>query len=141
MSSPDGPSTGPLSTHWYRPDLHRPDSLGRDVVLDCGWGRIAFGQTFTELAKLRDVLRGEESGRRDICIYPRDPHVLIAQYPSELFVDPSHTYRLDLTTYSPAEHPHPAVVRPLRDEADVRRQNDIYATAGYLSRDRRKPDG
>lgn len=124
-------STGPLSTRWYRPDAERPAGLGTDVVLDCGWGRIAFGQTFRELAHLRDVLRGEESGRRDICIYPRDPHVLIAQYPSELFVDPSHTYRLDLTTYEEGNK-HPAIVRPLRDEADAQRQNDIYATAGML---------
>lgn len=128
----NGPSTGPLSTHWYRPDLNRPAGLGRDVVLDCGWGRVAFGQTFTEQDKLHAVLRGEESGRRDICIYPRDPHVLIAQYPTELFVDPSHTYRLDLGGYQPAADQHPAIVRRLRDERDVQRQNEIYATTGML---------
>ena len=33
-------------------------------------------------------------GRRDICIYAREPHVLVARAPAELFIDPSHTYRL-----------------------------------------------
>ena len=120
-----------LSTRWWRPEPDLPDGLVPDLVLDCGWGRIAFGQTFVEQDALRDVLRGEESGRRDICIYPRDPHVLVARFPSELFVDPSHTYRLDLSSY--AEGPaHPAVIRLLRDEADAEAQNRLYATAGML---------
>ena len=35
-----------------------------------------------------DALRAEESGERDICIYPRDPHVLVGLAPDELFIDP-----------------------------------------------------
>ena len=133
--SADGPSTGPLSTRWHRPDADLPEGLRHDVVLDCGWGRIVFGQTFTDLDDLRDALRDEESGRRDICVYPREPHVLIARYPAELFVDPSHTYRLDLDGYREGGRAHPAVIRPLRDEEDARRQNAVYASAGMLPAD------
>lgn len=129
MSPPQG---GPLSTRWHRPEFQLPDGYDHDVVLDCGWGRVAFGQTFLDQEKLHDVLRGEESGRRDICVYPREPHVLIAQYPAELFVDPSHTYRLDLLSYVPGGHPHPAIIRDLRNAKDAQRQNDIYAAAGML---------
>jgi hypothetical protein len=85
-----------------------------EVVLDCGWGRIVFGQTFTSADRLTSALRAEASGHRDICIYPREPHVLIAQAPSELFLDPSHTYRLDLRRYTPGRGSH-AVVRRSRD--------------------------
>ena len=59
-----------------------------------GWGRLIFGQTFADPEKLAEVLRQEGPGRRDICIYAREPHVLVARAPAELFIDPSHTYRL-----------------------------------------------
>ena len=72
-----------------------------DVVLDLGWGRLVFGQTFADLRGIVDALRAEETGERDICIYPRDPHVLVGLAPDELFIDPSYTYRLDLHRYRP----------------------------------------
>jgi GNAT-family acetyltransferase (TIGR03103 family) len=129
------PATGPFSTRWHRQSSDLPEGIAPDVVLEAGWGRIVFGQTFTSRDRLRAALRGEESGQRDICIYPREPHVLVAQSPSELFVDPSHTYRLDLTTYSPGGSTTPAIIRELRDEADVEAVNAVYATAGMLRAD------
>ena len=69
------------------------DAMRDDVVLELGWGRLIFGQTFADPAKLADVLRQEGQGRRDICIYAREPHVLVSKAPAELFIDPSHTYR------------------------------------------------
>ena len=127
----------PLSTHWERACPQLPDGIAPDVLLECGWGRIVFGQTFTSHEALRAALRGEESGQRDICVYPREPHVLVAQAPSELFLDPSHTYRLDLATYVPREVPlAPGLhVRPLRDEADVHAVNEVYLQARMLTAD------
>ena len=40
-----------------------------DAVVDCGWGRLVFGQTFTDPTHIADVLRAEEPGSRDICLY------------------------------------------------------------------------
>ena len=57
----------------------------------------------------------EASGHRDICIYPREPHVLVAQAPTELFLDPSHTYRLDLQAFAAGPATSGAVVREVRD--------------------------
>ena len=103
-AEPGGTSTtGLFSTRWHRSAADLPEGIRPEVVLDCGWGRVVFGQTFTSQDKLRAALRAEESGHRDICIYPRDPHVLVAQSPAELFLDPSHTFRLDLTTYRRVE--------------------------------------
>jgi GNAT-family acetyltransferase (TIGR03103 family) len=135
---PPGPpatGTGLFSTRWHRsaPDL--PEGIRPEVVLDCGWGRVVFGQTFTSQDKLRAALRAEESGNRDICIYPRDPHVLVAQSPAELFLDPSHTYRLDLRSYTPQQARCTARVRPLRTAEDVEAMNAVYATAGMLRAD------
>ena len=45
--------------------------MGSDAVLDMGWGRLVFGQTFDDLGQIVDALRAEESGRRDICVSTR----------------------------------------------------------------------
>ncbi len=68
-----------------------------DVVQDLGWGRILFGQTFPDPDTLGEVMRAEGSGRRDICIYLPHPHIFVTQHAQDYFLDPSYTYRLDLT--------------------------------------------
>lgn len=125
---------GDFSTRWHHLSGDLPEGVTPDVVLDCGWGRIVFGQTFTSADRLRAALRGEASGHRDICIYPREPHVLVAQAPTELFLDPSHTYRLDLANYAPGRT-SAATVRPLRGARDVAAVNAVYATANMLQAD------
>ena len=121
---------------WKRPSQHQRQGMGSDVVLDLGWGRLAFGQTFDDLRGIVESLRAEESGRRDICIYPRDPHVLVGLAPDELFIDPSYTYRLDLHRY----RPRPELIRGVfvrtvtaRDEMDA--INRIYARNGMVTGD------
>ncbi len=100
----------------------------RDAVLDCGWGRLLFAQTFETAAPLVEALRAEGPDRRDIAFYVRNPHVLLASAPQELFLDPSHTYRLDLATYrSSRRQPRGFTVRRLMSEADAQTVNDIYA--------------
>jgi GNAT-family acetyltransferase (TIGR03103 family) len=97
------------------------------AVVDCGWGRLAFAQTFDSASELVEVLRGEESGRRDIAFYIRDPHVALAAAPQEVFLDPSHTYRLDLATYRPGQPPSGWFIRRLASEADAQAVNRLYA--------------
>lgn len=104
-----------------------------DVVLDVGWGRLAFGHTFDDLHRIVAALRAEESGRRDICIYPRDPHVLVGLAPDELFIDPSYTFRLDLHRYRPrAEVIRGVFVRTVTSEHDMGAINGIYARNGMV---------
>ena len=129
MTTAGGPA--PLSTSWEQ----RTDELPvqPDVALECGWGRLVFGQTFTSLERLEAVLRAEKPGRRDICIYPRDPHVLVARAPQELFVDPSHVYRLDFERYDPPPMTsRPVQIRPVQDQDDVEQLNAVYAGAAML---------
>ncbi len=128
--SADGPV---LSTSWEQDLDELPTVVSPDVTLECGWGRLVFGQTFTSLERLASVLRAERAGRRDICIYPRDPHVLVARAPQELFVDPSHTYRLDFADYTPAPDITRSVrTRPVADDEDVEGINAVYASAYML---------
>lgn len=71
--------------------------LKKNVVLECGWGRLLFGHTFADARSLTEALRAEAPNRRDIALYIRDPHIVLALAPQEVFLDPSHTYRLDLS--------------------------------------------
>jgi GNAT-family acetyltransferase (TIGR03103 family) len=97
-------------------------------VIDCGWGRLVFAHTFESTGKLTELLRAEGPDRRDIAFYVRDPHVLLAAAPQELFLDPSHTYRLDLATYRMAHRRRQAFhVRRLTTRADAEAVNAIYA--------------
>lgn len=100
---------------------------GGNVSLDCGWGRLVFAPTFENSAALVEALRCEGAEQRDIAIYIRDPHVVVAAAPQELFLDPSHTYRLDLSTHRHAKAPPRGfVVRRLSSQEDAEAVNGIY---------------
>jgi GNAT-family acetyltransferase (TIGR03103 family) len=121
------------SRSWKRPSEHQTQGMAADVVLDLGWGRLVFGQTFGDLRGIVDALRDEASGQRDICIYPRDPHVLVGLAPDELFIDPSYTYRLDLHRYRPrADVIRGIFVRTVTSAAEMTAINDIYALNGMV---------
>jgi GNAT-family acetyltransferase (TIGR03103 family) len=121
------------SRSWREPSEHQLQGMDHDVVVDMGWGRLVFGQTFSDLGGIVDALRREESGRRDICIYPRDPHVLVGLAPDELFIDPSYTYRLDLHRYRPRhELIRDVFVRTVTSEAEMAQVNAIYAVNGMV---------
>jgi GNAT-family acetyltransferase (TIGR03103 family) len=104
------------------------DAPRPNAVLDCGWGRLLFAQTFETAEPLVETLRAEGPDRRDIAFYVRNPHVLLASAPQEVFLDPSHTYRLDLSTYRASRRqPRGFTVRRLTSEADAEAVNEIYA--------------
>jgi GNAT-family acetyltransferase (TIGR03103 family) len=61
-------------------------------------------------------------------MYVSDPHVLIAAAPAELFLDPSHTYRLNLATYRPWDRrPSGYFVRRMIADTDADGVNRLYA--------------
>jgi len=128
------PTTPALTSRsWTEPSAHQLQGMESDVVLDLGWGRLIFGQTFADLGGIVDALRAEEAGERDICIYPRDPHVLVGLAPDELFIDPSYTYRLDLHRYrARSELIRGVFVRTVTSEAEMDRINEIYALNGMV---------
>ena len=109
------------------------DNGAHDFALDCGWGRLVFAQTFSDMETLAGALREEKPDRRDIAVYVRDPHVLLANAPQEVFLDPSHTYRLDLTSYRASKKtPKGFFIRRLTSKADAVAINRIYATRNMV---------
>lgn len=105
--------------------------LPRNFALDVGWGRLLFGQTFENAEEIARMLRAETPGARDIAFYIRDPHVALAKAPQELFLDPSHAYRLDLSTYRAEHKPvEGVIIRRLCTQADAEAVNRIYLKRG-----------
>ncbi|MGK5520915.1 N-acetylglutaminylglutamine synthetase [Micromonospora sp. URMC 107] len=127
-----GPGGDPMAPGPAEPPTREGDT---DVVLDCGWGRLVFGQTFADQAAVAAVLRSEAAGSRDICIYLRDPHVLVSRLPDELFIDPSLTYRLPLggDRLTGDDEVPGLTIRPLADAADADAVNRIYARNGMVT--------
>lgn len=105
----------------------RDDAMTPNASLDCGWGRLLFGQTFSTNEALVKALQDEAIGERDIAFYIRDPHVVLAAAPTELFLDPSHTYRLDFSNFH-GGHRVPAglFMRRLSGTSDIEAINRIY---------------
>ena len=109
------------------------EAMSDDVVLEMGWGRLLFGQTFAAPEKLAEVLRQESLGRRDICIYAREPHVLVSMAPAELFIDPSHTYRLRFSEDDgPDLSPTGFSVRALGSADEADEMNRVYVRCGMV---------
>lgn len=107
-----------------------------EAVVECGWGRLIFAHTFRDGARLADVLREERPGQRDIAFYLRDPHVVLSLAPQELFLDPSHTFRLWLNTYRPARATAKGfTVRKLRTREEADAVNRIYAARRMVPTD------
>jgi GNAT-family acetyltransferase (TIGR03103 family) len=133
--SEDHPEAITLGLHDATPP-HLVDAMAKDVEIELGWGRLIFGQTFADGGTLAEALRREAPGRRDICIYARESHVVVAGAPSELFIDPSHTYRLRFAeaTDEDTSPPSPVgvTVRALNDPSDADSMNRVFVRCGMV---------
>ncbi|PWW20888.1 GNAT-family acetyltransferase (TIGR03103 family) [Geodermatophilus normandii] len=121
---------------WQSPSEHQLRGMDTEAALDLGWGRLVFGQTFADPLRLVEALGREAEGRRDICIYPRDPQVLLGLAPGELFLDPSLTFRLDLHRYRPRRDLVENVfVRTVASPDDVAEMERIVTRTGMVPGD------
>ncbi|NMG29900.1 N-acetylglutaminylglutamine synthetase [Aromatoleum evansii] len=110
--------------HWESPaDLSMHATMESEAIVDCGWGRLIFGQTFADPQALAETIRREQPGRRDIALYLRDPQVVVSFAPQELFIDPSYTFRLALNPSIEAPEADGWTIRGARpdDAATMRR--------------------
>ncbi len=114
--------------HWGEPPTEPPHPA---VWVDCGWGRLLFGQTFLSAAALAEALLKERENERDIAFYVREPHVVLAQAPQALFLDPSNTFRLELKSKdTDTSAGDIEVVEAVEgDEAEI---NRLYASRGMV---------
>ncbi|SMF16252.1 GNAT-family acetyltransferase TIGR03103 [Tistlia consotensis] len=117
-----------------------PNAAGataRNVSLDCGWGRLLFGQSFDDHAGLLEELLREKDGCRDIAFYVSEPHVVQSMAPQQVFLDPSHAFRLRLAGLARGTLPPTCEIYPVEGEADAKGVNRCYSKAGMV----RLPEG
>ncbi|GAB6054203.1 N-acetylglutaminylglutamine synthetase [Magnetospira thiophila] len=135
MTTPDKGTVSPQDLtsmaslkHWGAlPAGEGIDAMQQERTVDCGWGRLIFGQTFKDPKRLADTIRKEKSGRRDVALYPRAPNVVLSFAPQELFLDPSLTLRLNFRYYKPGHvKPVGVTVRALQSGDDEEAINRIY---------------
>ena len=106
---------------------HRDPQVHKNAIIDCGWGRLLFAQTFDEPAPLVASLCDEEPNRRDIVLYIPDPHVAVSLAPQEVFLDPSHTFRLWLDRYRPTHlRARGFTIRLMNSREDAEAVHQLY---------------
>jgi GNAT-family acetyltransferase (TIGR03103 family) len=104
-------------------------------MVDCGWGRLLFGHTFDSNESVAQTLLEEGPGKRDLAFYLSDPHVVLSYARQDLFLDPSHTFRLYLEKYRQKPAQRPFVVRKLQTRADATAINEIYLRRHMVAAD------
>lgn len=124
------PAQAPSLKSWGEP----AELPQENVVIDCGWGRLVFAHTFKDNKKIAAILQEEEEGARDLALYLRDPQVVIADAPQDLFIDPSYTFRLILDKYTPLkEKMAPFTIRLLDTQRDIESINRIYRSRNMVT--------
>lgn len=119
-------SRAPSVKNWDR-QPRADHEIGEFASVDCGWGRLLFGQTFTDPKALASALQDERTGRRDVALYLNDPHVVLSYAPQDLFLDPSHTFRLWFERYQSCQRRAKGfVIRLLNSHADAEAIQRLY---------------
>ena len=115
------------------PQEKRGKQPDKNAVIHCGWGNLIIANTFDDTESLANAVADERRLERNIAFYVEDPHVALAAAPQQLFLDPSHTYRLWLAHYrSKKQAPRGFYIRRLRRKEDADAINSILARAGMM---------
>ena len=107
--------------------------IKRNTALFCGWGRLIFGQTFSDHNRIIDIFSSEPAGKRDLAIYVKNHHVFWPKPPTCCLLTPPHTYRLWLHHYRmPRKRSSHFRIRLLKGKEDAEQVNTIYRKCGLI---------
>ncbi|WP_286339189.1 hypothetical protein [Ferrimonas sp. YFM] len=119
--------------HWGDSPELAEKTMKRRSLVHCGWGRVLFGHTYADHQALIDDLNDEDQLRSDVVFYCREPQVLVSKAPHKLFIDPSLTYRLDLSGAEPEVVCSPRLrVRPMMGGWDEYNINKLLLDLGRV---------
>lgn len=102
---------------------------------DCGWGKLIFSHTYDDVSELVDDLKNENAERRNIAFYVDEPHVILAQAPQRVFLDPSHSYRFNLmgNEFPRSRNHRHYRIRRIISKKDTVEINRLYANCGMVA--------
>ena len=116
----------PTLSNWNTASTNRFKQMKNDISLDIGWGKLVFAHTYNDQKKIAKVLLDERADERNIAFYVPDPHVILSQAPQDVFLDPSHTFRIWLEDYKSLLSANSGfIVRRLKHKEDVQAINTI----------------
>lgn len=119
--------------NWKKPRTKFRSSIKKNSSVDCGWGKIIFAHTFESNEAIAKTLCEEKKGTRNIGFYLVDPHVVLSLAPQELFLDPSHTYRIRFEHYRPSKiRPNGFHIRRAESLEDIEFANSVYLKRGMV---------
>ncbi len=102
-------------------------SLIENKSLDCGWGKLLFGETYSKTEKSVADLKKERKKERNILFYPLDPQIILTQYPQDFFLNPAFTYKIDLQSFSLRRSARSTFsIRKAESVDDVNALNEVY---------------
>ncbi len=128
--------SGPSLKNWQVPAPAFTKQMKSNVKVEMGWGKLIFGHTFDSMDNLVRAISEERKGKRDVCLYLRDPHVLLSMAPDKFFLDPSHTYRLWRHDYRPdRSHPKAFQIIRVQSKNEINEINRIYASHNMVKTD------
>ncbi|MGE9292873.1 MAG: N-acetylglutaminylglutamine synthetase [Puniceicoccales bacterium] len=106
-------------------------------ILQCGWGRLLFADTFPTPESLAESILAERDDQRDIALYLLDPHLVLNCAPQQIFLDPSNTYRLYFNQYNkPTREPAGFEIREVAHKEDLDEVNRIYSALNMVPVDK-----
>ncbi len=104
--------------------------------MQCGWGRLIFAHTFPSPQAVANCVLQEQNGERDIAFYLTDPHIVLNTAPQALFLDPSHSYRIDFSRYKKKDKPPNGFhISDIERKEDIKAVNRIYSTLQMVALD------
>lgn len=113
--------------NWETPKPELIKKVRSRSFIEMGWGRLIFAHTFSSQEELLNELFQQQEDKRDIAFYAWDPHVIQAIAPQRVFIDPSHTFRIQLQKYkADSKGALGFKVRRLKSENDIDEMNRIF---------------
>ncbi len=122
-----------LRHHRLLPAQSHGKTPKKSAVVHCGWGKLILAHTFGDGQSIAEAVADEDRNERNIAFYVEDPHVVLAEAPQQLFLDPSHTYRLWLAHYRHRkDSARGFYIRRIRQKEDADAINSILARVGMV---------
>ncbi|WP_028114886.1 hypothetical protein [Ferrimonas kyonanensis] len=119
--------------HWGEPPKLPKSVMKSRARVHCGWGRVLFGHTFADHQALIKHLSEEDLSQSDVVFYCREPQILVSKAPHKLFIDPSLTYRLDLSDPKPEAFESSRLrIRPMMGSWDEYNLNKLLLDLGRV---------